>query len=79
MVLKVAPDLGTVRHNRDAVAAQQIAVADPRELQQLRRVDRAETGNDGAARACLERPTPVSEGDTHRPARFEQYSQGMRP
>ena len=41
MVLQVLADTGQVAHDRDAVPAQQRRRADARQLQQLRRLDRA--------------------------------------
>ena len=79
VILEILADTRAFAKHLDAVLTQQRAGADTRELQQLRRVDRATTEDHLARRARLEHTTVASIGDTHRAAALEQHAHDVCP
>ncbi len=72
MVLQVSPDRRTVMHHLDAAGAQHVGGPDARQLQQLRRIDRAAGEDDFAARARLVPVPALLVGDADGALALEQ-------
>jgi hypothetical protein len=74
-VVRVAPDLGPVRRDRDAMGGQRSAVADAREHQQLRALDRTGGQDDLAPRAMDLLAAGAAHGHADRAAILDQHAQ----
>src|SRR5205823_6172153 len=72
VVLQALPDAGQVLHDRDAERRQMLLRADPRQHQQLWRVDGAAAQNDLASGTRFERLAASAEGDADRVAASEE-------
>src|SRR5437879_11825022 len=78
MVLQAAPDTGQVLHHRDAERGQLVLRADPRQQQELRRVDRAAAQDDLARGAGGIDAALAAEADADGAAALEQDLFGER-
>jgi len=64
MVLQVAADLGQIDHRRDTVVSQMIAVANTRQHEDLRRIDRPGREHYLARRIGRNHPSALAVDDT---------------
>src|SRR6185436_10982246 len=78
MVLQALANAGQVVRDRDAVPPQQRGGADARELQQLRRVDRAAGEDHLVARARYALAAALEIGDARRPSAVEHDARRER-
>ena len=78
MVLQVLPDAGQMMHARDAVLAKRGAIADARQHQQLRRLERAGGDDHLAPRADLLGLLALPVFDADRALALEQDAGGVR-
>ena len=61
MIVQIVADAGHVGDHRNAMRAKQVGGAEPRQLQELRRVERAGCDDDFAACACAVRVSPPTQ------------------
>ena len=78
MVLEVLPDARQVVDDVDAEGRELVRVADPRELEELRRVDRPAAEDHLAGPHDL-RPPAVRDLDTGRPGALEEHARDEGP
>ena len=79
MVLQILPDAGQIMHHVDPVPRQLRPRPDARQLEQMRRFDRARRQNHLARGTDFVHPAVLLVGDANRPAPLQQHARHQRP